>query len=264
MNPLPCSAIPDAYVHTAKPSTADPAKPSTAQPRRRATFTSRPPAPPTATPTNMPTASSVTVAAGPWPASSLPVAAPARAIRTTGVAIPSLRPLSTLIRRRILAGTAELVIMPHQVRHRLALAPRPPRAPARCWRCRRGRAPAELPGRSSAAARSRAAAGTGQHPPAVRGARPGRHQRTGPGEGELRQLLDQLTARCGTQHRQRPMSEQEPGPDEGDRPVTSNRSSLADSLPHPNTNAATMARPETLTKASGVPHSPRGCRGPGL
>jgi hypothetical protein len=39
------------------------------------------------------------------------VAAPASATDTTGVAIPSLRPLSTLISRRILAGTTGLTIM---------------------------------------------------------------------------------------------------------------------------------------------------------
>src|SRR5262249_33723809 len=59
-----------------------------------------------------PSASSAAASAGPMLAACPLDSTPASAIRTNGVAIPSLRPLSTLISRRIRAGTIALTIMP--------------------------------------------------------------------------------------------------------------------------------------------------------
>ena len=112
MKPLPCRATAEAYAHTAKPSTAAPAKPSAAQSRRLASLTSQPPTPPTTTPATSPRASSATAPPGPIMDSCAAVPAPATATSTNGVAIPSFSPLSRLIRRRILAGTARLSITP--------------------------------------------------------------------------------------------------------------------------------------------------------
>src|SRR5690242_13318672 len=64
------------------------------------------------TPTSTPSASSAAAAPGPTLAACSAVAAPAMATTTTGVAIPSLSPLSTLSSRRILAGTAGFTITP--------------------------------------------------------------------------------------------------------------------------------------------------------
>ena len=87
-----------------------PAKSSAAVPRRRASCSSHPPAAPTAAPTPAPMSSSTAALPGPS-ALSRPAAAaaPAIATMTTGVAMPSLRPLSTVISWRIRDGTAGLV-----------------------------------------------------------------------------------------------------------------------------------------------------------
>jgi hypothetical protein len=86
-----------------------PANPSAAHPARRAHRSRPPPPAPTATPTTTPIASSSSACPGPTPPSPSTEAAPAIARTTTGVAIPSLRPLSTVISRRIRDGTALFV-----------------------------------------------------------------------------------------------------------------------------------------------------------
>ena len=82
---------------------------SAAHPARRAHRSRPPPPAPTAMPTTTPIASSSTACPGPAPPSPSTEAAPAIARTTTGVAIPSLRPLSTVISRRIRDGTALFV-----------------------------------------------------------------------------------------------------------------------------------------------------------
>jgi hypothetical protein len=79
-------------------------EPSATQPRPRAILTSQPPPPPpTAASISRPSASSATAAPGPVLAARPAVAAPAIATSTSGVAISSVSPFSTLISRRILA-----------------------------------------------------------------------------------------------------------------------------------------------------------------
>ena len=87
-----------------------PANSSPAVPRRRASCSSHPPRAPAAAPTPAPMSSSTAALPGAAALSSpAAAAAPAIATITTGVAMPSLRPLSTVISWRIRDGTAGFV-----------------------------------------------------------------------------------------------------------------------------------------------------------
>src|SRR6185312_4337241 len=121
-------------------------------------------------------------APGPIPGSCAAVPAPASATNTNGVAIPSLSPLSMLISRLILAGTARLSITPAPSAASVGARAAPTSSASQMFMPRTAPAPAASPDRSSVTAPPPAAADTGQGRLAGPAARPGTHQRTAPGQ----------------------------------------------------------------------------------
>src|ERR1700749_4639617 len=209
---------------------------------------SRPPRPPAAAPTRRPTASSATAAAGPCPAWP-PPAAPASATDTNGVAIPSLRPLSTLISRRILAGTSGLAIMPAPSAASVGASAAPTSSasqmPALRSRANASSAPRPIVTGSAAPSSRR------YRPESARSScsqtREASENRTRARVNSARVLISSLlgvTPRTASG----PWVSSSPASTNVIGAGTSNRSSRADSVPHPNTRTATIARSATLTR----------------
>ena len=220
---------------------------------------SHPPPAPTATPIASPIASSSSAATGPlWAASSV-AATPAIATSTTGVAIPSLSPLSTLISRRIRAGTAGLTIM---------LAPSAASVGASAAPTSNASQISPYPGRASASKVPRPIV-SGSPMPSSRTHRPAsarRLRRPTREASENSTRASVASASSLTDSWLGSMLSGRSGPWVSTSPATVNRigavisvrSSRADKTPHTKISAATIARSATVT----VLPSPPGA-GPG-
>src|SRR5580693_887269 len=250
MKPFPCTASEQAYAQIARASTAEPAKPPSAHPRRRATFTTKPPAPPASPPTSTPSASSATAAPGPVLAACSAVAAPAMATKTTGVAIPSLSPLSMLSSRRIRAGTAGFTITP---------APRAASVGARAAPTSRA-SQTFMPLKSASASSIPRPIVSGSPIPSSRRHRPRSARRSANltrDASENSTRIRVISASAFTSSREgakpsgasRPWVSSKPASTKMIGAVTSYRSSRADSAPHTKTIAATIAASEALTES---------------
>src|SRR5580693_3581037 len=248
MKPFPCTASEQAYAQIARASTAEPAKPPSAHPRRRATFTTKPPAPPASPPTSTPSASSATAAPGPMLAACSAVAAPAMATKTTGVAIPSLSPLSMLSSRRIRAGTAGFTITP---------APRAASVGARAAPTSRA-SQTFMPLKSASASSIPRPIVSGSPTPSSRRHRPRSARRSAnltrdASENSTRTRVISASAFTNSWEgakpsgASRPWVSSKPASTKMIGAVTSYRSSRADSAPQTKTIAATIAASEALT-----------------
>ena len=185
-------------VGSTPPGPAPPRRQSPRRPSRGggAALTSQPPAPPTATPTSTPSASSATRGGRAVPAPRLGRRPrPPCATNTNGVAIPSLRPLSTLISRRILAGTAGLTIMPAPSAASVGASAAPTSSasqiPALPSRANASSVPRPIVSGSASAEQPQVQA---RIRPQLAQPDPRRIREQDQGQGGLRQFLDQLLA----------------------------------------------------------------------
>ena len=218
-------------------------------------MTSQPPPPPTAAPISRPSASSATAVPGPVLAACSAVAAPAMATSTSGVAIPSLRPLSTLISRRILAGTAGLTIMP---------APRAASVGASAAPMSRASQMSLTPGRMNASSVPRPMASGRPMPSSRRHSPRSARNWCSPTRdaSENSTSASVASARTFTTSLPGVIPSGASGPWVSSTPATVNtigavmskRSSRADNVPHANTSPAMIARSATV-----IASPPTGC-----
>ncbi len=175
------------------------------------------------------------------------VPAPARATDTNGVAMPSLSPLSTLISRRILAGTTGLAIIP---------APSAASVGAKAAPTIRANQMLVIPVSASASSVPRAIVSGSPIPSSrrykPRSARspcsPTRDASQNNTSTRVISASALIISRLGWTPRgaNGPWVRTSPAPTNVIGAVTSNRSSRADSAPQANISAATIARSESL------------------